>query len=195
VGITSNPDAVLTAYAQSLIRFKARQLSRKPGFSRSDEEDLAQEMRHFLLGRAHRFDPARASVNTFAARVINCCVATILRRRRCQKRAPGYRAQSLEATAVELEGRSVPLRDVLAETDLPNRVSGESEGEAERRELAEAVRQLVAALPPHLREICERLADETLSSVARDLGLSRYEMKKLMASIRERFQAAGMDEF
>ena len=41
-------DAVLTAYARMLINKKARQLCRKPGFSRSDQEDPA-ELR--LVGR------------------------------------------------------------------------------------------------------------------------------------------------
>ena len=84
---SSHHGAVLTTYAQSLIRFKAKQLSRKPGFSRTDEEDVAQELTAYLLSRAHLFDPRRASADTFADRVIRTAKAMLLRDRRRQQHA------------------------------------------------------------------------------------------------------------
>ena len=36
-------EAVFSSYGRSLIRFKARQLTRKPGFGGLDQEDLEQE--------------------------------------------------------------------------------------------------------------------------------------------------------
>ena len=55
-------DFVLTDYARTLIRFKARQLCRLHSFSKSDEEDLQQELWLAVVNQAGKFDPARASI-------------------------------------------------------------------------------------------------------------------------------------
>lgn len=63
------PDAALTPYAKSLIAFKAKQLCRKPGFGRCDEDDLVQDLTLCLLEKGDRYDPSRgASIDTFAIR-------------------------------------------------------------------------------------------------------------------------------
>jgi len=63
-------DRVLTEYAESSIRVKARQLTRRPEFNRSDREDLEQELWLALLSQAGQYDPKRASLHTFIDRVV-----------------------------------------------------------------------------------------------------------------------------
>jgi len=184
-------DAVLTAYAQSLIRVKARQLSRKRGFSRSDEDDVAQELTAYLLARAHRFDPDRASVSTFADRVIRSAIATLLRDRRRQKRAVGFTVQSLEGTSVAQDRGSASLRDTLGLPDRGRR-TGTANDEESRAETVTAVVEALRSLRPDLQDVCRRLSDGTIASVARDLGLSRHRVGIIVGEIRRHFEAAGL---
>ena len=74
-------NVLFTKYAQSCVRFKARQLSRRSEFRRCDEDDLRQELWLLLLREAHRFDPRRASLNTFVDRVLQTAAGMIVRGR------------------------------------------------------------------------------------------------------------------
>ena len=47
-------------YAVRIIKYKARQLVGRVGFTESDREDLEQEMILDLLQRLPKYDPARA---------------------------------------------------------------------------------------------------------------------------------------
>ncbi len=192
MGHASARDAVLTAYAQSLIRFKARQLTRGLGFSRSDEDDMAQELTAQLLARADLFDPSRASASTFADRVVRSAIATLLRDRRRQKRAAGFTARSLEQTSVAQDHESVSLRDTLELADLARR-TGASDDPEGRAETIAAVVEAVLSLPPDLQDVCQLLMDGPAASVARQLGISRHELGSVIARIRKHFESAGLE--
>src|SRR5690606_18928212 len=96
---------ILTEYAQNLIEFKARQLSRRWDFSQSDREEIQQELWLAVVDQAERFDSERASLDTFIDRVVNTAVRGILRNRERQKRANGFQAVSLDAVYQD-DGRS-----------------------------------------------------------------------------------------
>jgi len=185
-------DAVLTAYAEFVIKHKACQLARRADFSRSDEEDLAQDMRLHLLRRAHRFDPTRSSYTTFVARVIDSWIATMLRDRRRRKRAAGLEAQSLEGTRVVDDGASASLRDVLHSEQVLGRTAIGPDDEAARRELIAVVARIVGSMPPPLPDICMRLSHQSHAAIRRELGLSRRQFDGAMARIRKSFGDTGL---
>src|SRR4051812_1985208 len=88
--------APVSAYARNLIQRKARQISRRAGFSRSDVQDIEQDLTLALLRKLPQFDPRRgASPDTFADRVIISAVKMMLRDAGRQKRAAGRHARSL----------------------------------------------------------------------------------------------------
>ena len=186
-------NALLTAYAQSLIKFKARQLSRKPGFSRSDEEDVSQELTAHLLTQAGLYDPKRGSANTFADRVIKSAIAMLLRDRRRQKRAAGFTAQSLEQTYVRQDQGIASLRDVLGLADLYRR-TGAGDDDERRAETVAAVIEAFQSLPPDLQDLCRRLIDGTAASAARELGISRRQFRNAIERVRHHFEASGLED-
>ena len=186
--------AVLTGYAQSVIRFKARQLSTKAGFSQTDEDDITQELTLYLLERAHLFDPNRASANTFAERVIRSKVAMQLRDRRRKKRAAGFTAQSLERTRALSDEDSGFLRDMLTEGDLYRRL-GTAASDQNQVELTAAVEEALSSLPAEDREICRQIIEGTMTSIARDLGVSRRQIRNAIARIRRHFEAASLGDY
>ena len=56
------------AFASRLIRQKAQQLVRHPGFSKSECPDIEQELAMELVQKHCCFDPERARETTFIAR-------------------------------------------------------------------------------------------------------------------------------
>lgn len=190
------PHEVYTDYARTLIQVKARQLIHKPGFSRSDRADIEQELTLHLLSQAKQFDPARGSVNTFVDRVVNSSARMLMRGRSRLKRAPapGATLQSL-AVMVEVPGEPpTPLWQALLPEDLERRTGATSVSPAVIAENAEAVAHAMRSLSPEQQEICRRLMDGTVTSVARDLGVSRRKLRAALVAIREQLERAGFGE-
>lgn len=185
-------DFVLTDYARKLIKFKARQLCRRRSFSKSDENDLQQELWLAIVNQAGKFDPARASLDTFIDRVVNTAVAMILRDRRRQKRATGFQV-SLDAAPTDGNCRE-PLLARVSEDDLARRVGVQRTDEVERRETNEAVQSALANMPDEVSDTCRRVMGGTVSSAARELEESRRQVRNSLASARPFFEEAGVDE-
>lgn len=183
----SAPDAVLNAYAQTLIKYKAKQLSRKSGFRSSEEEDLVQELTMALIEKSHLFDPTRGAASTFADRVIRTAIAMLIRDRRRLKRAAGFTAQSLEQPT-SCDADTASLRDSLPATgsSAPQMVEG--------NDFISAVRSAVQLLPPDLKEIATRLKINPISAVARDMGISRRQLGNAIERIRKHFESKGLND-
>ena len=107
-------------YAAGLIRFKARQLVGQAGFTASDREDIEQELILDLLRRLPKYNPKRAQLNTFIARVVEHRVATLIEAQKAGIR--DYRRCRCSLNDVETEkvvlprfggGSPGPLRDRL----------------------------------------------------------------------------------
>lgn len=97
-------DVVSHPFTAELIRQKARKLCRKPGFSRSDEEDLSQGMFLYVWERSRLFDPKRGTIQAFVITAVTSWEGMELRRRRAKKRRGGLHALSLESTMVACDG-------------------------------------------------------------------------------------------
>ena len=181
----------LDCHAESLVRFKARQLSRRADFGRADEEDLRQELWLYLLSQLHRFDPARGSHRTFVNQVVNSGVATILRSRHRQKRAMGRAMLSLESTTVEAGGEPLPASEAVSPDDMQRRVGSNPRTDAELYEDAEAVNAALALMPPQLRRVARHLMSGVHASVACECGLTRRQVRIAKQRIRELLERAG----
>jgi FixJ family two-component response regulator len=64
----------------------------------------------------------------------------------------------------------------------------------ERAELESDTQRVLAELPPHLQEIASRLVNATEAAIARDLGISRRQVRNAVETIRAHFQKAGLTE-
>lgn len=187
-------DALLTAYARSLVQFKSRLLCRKPGFSRSDQPDLEQDLLTVLVEQAARYDAGRgASPDTFADRVVDSAAKMILRSRRRPKRAAGFASKSLDTGTVEVQGKHVPISEVLGSKE--RRTDNSPASPADVADLREAVRHALSGLPPFTVEVAHRLQDgAAVAAIARHMGVSRRQVSKAMAELHERFEEAGLDD-
>jgi RNA polymerase sigma-70 factor (ECF subfamily) len=184
---------VVTEYARTLIRVKAKQIIRRPGFSRSDQDDVEQDLVLQLLNQAQHFDPARGSLNTFIARVVTSGVAMLVRERGRIKRCPANVAiQSLEVKLEQPDGPPAPLWATISHADLERRTGSAPLSDAERYELVEGVASVMASLPPELQKVCKSLMERNRAETEAELGMSRRGYEGAMDRIRQHFAQSGL---
>jgi DNA-directed RNA polymerase specialized sigma24 family protein len=190
----SRPDEIVTEYARTLIRVKAKQLVRRPDFSRSDQDDVEQDLVLHLLSQAEHFDPARGSLNTFISRVVDSAVAMLVRGRGRIKRGPvsGVKIQSLELKVEQADGPPAPLWKTISIADLERRAGGASLSDAELYELVEGVASVIALMSPELRDVCRSLLERNRTETECELGLSRRGYETAMEQIRQHFARGGL---
>jgi hypothetical protein len=118
----------------------------------------------------------------------------ILRDRRRLKRNAGSGVRSLDRDEVGHERNRKPilLREVVDEDDLRRRHGGCGRSDEETRSLALDASSLVASLPPELQDTAMRLAHGSEAAVARELGVSRRQIRNAVAAIRKHFESAGL---
>lgn len=66
---------------------------------------------------------------------------------------------------------------------------------AERHEMKSDVDDLIASLPDELADVCRRLKHDSVSGVARDLGMSRTKLAEWIQRVRQRFEKGEMREY
>ena len=185
---------VLNDYARTLIRVKAKQIVRRPGFCRSDQEDVEQDLVLHLLSQADHFDPARGSLNTFVARVVDSAVAMLVRERGRIKRQPedDTEVESLATLVDQPGGPPAPLWALISIADLERRTGVDSLSDSELFELVEGVTGAMASLPPELQSVCRSLSHLNRAETEREMKMSRRKLEAALEAIREHFTQAGL---
>lgn len=180
-------------YARTSIRVKAKQLSRRKDFGSSCREDIEQDLWLHLLGQAARFDGDRSSLNTFIDRVVNSAAASLVRSREREMRADGFHAQSLDSIADDSSCKKRTLRSSLSPEDGARRKGRTPLSDIDQLEQLEALDSALASMPPEMRDMCEQLmAGTTPTTLARQFGISRRQMRRRLEEARAYFEAAGL---
>jgi DNA-directed RNA polymerase specialized sigma24 family protein len=179
-------DVVSHPFTSELIRRKASQLCRRSDFSRSDEEDLRQDMLTYLWTKARLFDAARGNIEAFVTTAIGSWVGMELRRRRAGKRRDGYRAISLEGTLVECDGELDSLADMVGDEDGRRRSGLEVKTLLDEIDIREAFNAVSAALSARERSLLRDVIDHGVAGAARLRRVSRRQIDRALAAIRER---------
>jgi len=182
-------------YAVQLIKYKARQLIGRVGFTESDREDLEQEMILDLLRRLPKFDPKRAGRNTFIARIVEHKVATIIEAQKAGMRDYRLCSCSLNDRLEDEEGRSIERMETIDQEDYLRRTGKLSRPMSELRNLSIDLRSAVQTLPPELRELCKRLQTESVTEISRDTGIPRGTIYESIKKLRAIFEDAGLKDY
>lgn len=184
--LVSDPNS----YAAQLIRFKARQLSMQPGFRRDERDLLEHRLRDGLLRQIGNFNPARACFNTFAAMVTNTGAGILVRERRRKKRVWDDRTQSLDADARKpgrVERRSASISDA----DGDRRRGKVSRNATAEWVDAEAFQLAWDAIPEKIRNVLRLVMGGSISSAARQLGVSRRQVRKVLKRAKPYLVSVG----
>jgi len=172
-------------YARWLVARKARQLLGKAGLTRSDRQDIEQELILHLLERWESYDPERGSARTFVARVVENEAARLLRDRRRLKRGCLRVTCSLNEMIPDDEDGTVERVATMPAEDVADEVNDLA------LDLADALEDLPAAL----RSLCERLKMQTVSEASRATGIPRWKLYEAIRELRLLLAEAGIDDY
>ena len=180
-------------FTTTFIRIKARQLCSRTDFSLTDDQDLRQEMRLYLIEKAHLFDPERGNMEAFVTQCINSWVGMQLRYRDRSKRSEEYKAVSLERTEVPNDdGELTMLGDLLLEEDGDRRNQTYSLSAIEDFELRDAMEFVLKNLKPRDRKLLKYVAEHGPSGAPQAVGLTRGQVNESLARIREIMEKSGL---
>jgi len=176
----------INEYAARLVRYKARQLCRKPGFSRSDRDDLEQSLLLDLLKRLPDFDPRRAQLNTFIDRIVNRKVASILRHHKAEKRSRDREECSLNEPVLDVDARVVDRHQTTPEA---------TKDSFRWRDMHQDIALVLQRLPEVVQLIALGLAHGSVASIAREHGMSRGTVNKHIESLRRACEDADLRDY
>lgn len=182
-------------YAVRLIRYKARELAGRFGWSRSDQDDIEQELLLDLQKRLPKFDPDRAQMNTFISRLVDHKVASMIEAQKAAVRDYRKTRASLNSTLLDGEGSAVEFGATIPEQETQRRKGTPALGPAERRDLRIDLRRTLASLPPHLSDLAQRLVRSSPTEISRTTGTPRTTLLKRIQKIREHFERAGLAQY
>ncbi len=171
-----------------VIRIKARRLVGVAGVLPADIPDIEQEFVIKVRQALARFDAARASLRTFATRVVDNQAATLIAARKAAVRNFEKEAGSLDE--LDQEPADTP-RFLGARTSLA-KLLPKARRDDEVIALRADLDRVVATLPPEDRELCERLKTSTVSDISQETGVPRGTIYERITRIRDRFQRAGL---
>jgi RNA polymerase sigma factor (sigma-70 family) len=176
------------SYISRLIRRKARSICRHPGFSISDVEDIAHDLWVHLLKRQNRFDPSRGiKFETFANRIIEHHVCSMLRARKAQKRDPLREEFSLYDEVPGFEDEVCLRYATIADRSAPV---------PHRNDLAHDVQLLIERLGDMDSAVAMGLLGGlSVRRFARQLGISRRQVNRAIERIRELAELLDIDGY
>jgi RNA polymerase sigma-70 factor, ECF subfamily len=196
VGPLSCEDGVPTIdqFTIHLIRRKACQLIRYSGFSRSDREDIEQELRLKLVKQLARYTPQRGHRHAFVKAVVERHVASLLRDRRATKR-DHRRICSLHVLVDIGDDEKIELAQSIGQRELNAQRHRHPRSDEELAQLTQDMAEVIAKLPDELRNLAERLKTQTRSEIARDTGIPRTSRNESIRRLRRRFENTGLKNY
>jgi len=178
--LSTDSSNLLDDYVLERVRFQARRLAARFGLPDDRREDFEQDLIVELLKAAGRFDPAGgAAWHTYACRVLDLAIKK-LSQLECRRRRR-------EA------GR--PLRFTESPDGCPSAVNNpahEAQDDIIALETKLDIEQVLAAMPPRLRAVCELLKTHTPAEAAAVVGIHRSSIYRTIAQVRARFEKAGL---
>lgn len=192
---TSRQNEPLTPYLTALIEVKARQLVGKAGYTPDDIKDIEQDLTQDLLERLPKFDPAKASINTFADRVVGRRICNLTRDRQADMRDWRREAFSLDEE-IETDEGSTARHEFFSQDKVDLRTGRYDRSATERANLQMDMEAVLASLTPELRQVADMLRTQSVAEVARELGIPRGTFRDIyLARLREVFAANRLNEY
>jgi RNA polymerase sigma factor (sigma-70 family) len=181
-------------FTKQIILRKARRLAGRAGFAPQDVEDLKQELTLRFFQRHPGLEPGDPRHHAFVTAVVHQCVANILRDHHAQKRAV-REVGSLDAPVDAGEGDAVPSARTVSRRERDARLGVRPRDESDLAEARLDVAEVLAGLPPDLRDLAERLKGQSIAEVADDLGVARTSLYQSIRRLRCRFEKAGLKDY
>ena len=191
----TNPFGGLDDYAVNLIRYKTRRLIGQAGYTRSDREDIEQDLSLHLRQQLPKHDPRKGTLKTYINAVLDNKIRTMVSARLTSQYDFRQHDCSLdepvEADTGDMVSRAeaIDAEEYLMATGRLNRRT------LDAVELRIDVRCAVSMLPADLQNLCARLQERTIVDIAREDGVSRQKIDELRRRIAFLFLEHGLDQY
>ncbi|MHB1463357.1 MAG: hypothetical protein ACYC1M_18875 [Armatimonadota bacterium] len=185
----------LDSYCVSLIHLKACRLIGNYGYTKSDKDDIEQELALHLRHSLPRYNPALGTLKTFVNCVLGNKIRSMIREHVTYLYDSRMNGPSLSDPVAQESGERLNRVDIIDSDDYLIRMGKISRRECELIELRIDVERVVSRLPANLQELCEQLGRQSIAEVSRDTGWSRgkiYDMKQVLL---DAFIEGGLDEW
>jgi len=185
----------LDDYCINLIRYKTRRLIGQVGYTRSDQEDIEQDLSLHLRQQLPKHDHRKGTLKTFVNTVLDNKIRTMVSARLTSQydfRQHDYSLdEMIEADTGDMVSRAeaINAEEYLIHTGRLDRPV------IERLELRIDVRCAVSLLPTDLQKLCARLQEQTIVDIAHEDGVSRHKIDELRRRIGLVFLEHGLDEY
>ncbi len=175
------------AYVSNLIRRKARAICRESRSLGFDVEDIEQDLWTHLVEHEARFDSGRACFETFADRVIENKVKSILRHLGAQKRDARREEFSLDDVV-----QGFDVEPGARHETIPSRTSMTPDCQ----DVTEDLKTLLSQLHATERAIVKALHQGTPKRCIRQqLGMSRRQFDRRLTHIRDAARSLGLSDY
>ncbi len=182
-------------FIRSIIQRKIRQIIDTSSFANHDREDLEQEIYIRVAKSVEQFDEKVGHLYPFICTIVQRHLANLVRNRGRSKRGPS-RIGSLSLMVTLPDGGSTELSQLIGEDDRNRRLGRESRlSEQDLMDLQIDLAEEIAKLPEQWRHLLERRQTQSMSEIARDLGVPRTTLNDWMRHIRSRFEEVGLDKY
>jgi RNA polymerase sigma factor (sigma-70 family) len=186
----------INEYAESAIRVKARQLVGTAGFTTSDVADIEQELRVELLLRLPKFDPQKATYNTFVTRIVEGKAAKLVRHRMRELRDYRRNCCSLDDVVEDGDGCFVARAETMDRDETDIRTDKRARTREEQAQLQTDVAFALETLPDDLRAVAECVMESaTLAEATKKLGMPRMTLYGALERLRRQFEDAGVGDY
>lgn len=181
----------IDSFTRGYVRKRALQLVGSHGFRESDREEIEQRLFLKLAKRLHKADPHDPKWKAYVATTVSHCIASMIRDNRAEKR-DHRKSCSIYAVVGTDEDGPIELSDTIGPREANARLGTTPRSDAALAELGMDVADVMARLPDELRDLCVRLQRDSVSQIARDMGVPRTTVSTAVARLRDYFEKAGM---
>lgn len=191
----TNPFEGLDDYAVNLIRYKTRRLIGQAGYTRSDREDIEQDLSLHLRLRLPKHNPRKGTLKTFINTVLDNKIRTMVSARTTSQFDFRQHDYSLDETIRTEIGETVSRSEAIDGEEYLMATGRVNRRTLDALELRIDVQCAVSMLPADLQNLCARLQEQTIVDIAREDGVSRHKIDELRRRIALLFLEHGLDEY
>lgn len=184
----------LGRFEYGIVKRKVKQIIGRAGYTRQDKEDLEQELLTRLLQGLKSFDPDVAHRKSFVTAIVERSVASIIRDAEAQKR-DHRRIGSLQLLVEVTEEGPTELAETISDREYNGRRCRDPRSDEDLAQLVTDLADVIDSLPDELRDLAERMKTQSISAIAREIGVPRTTLNDTVRRLRQRFEAAGLRDY
>lgn len=181
-------------FTEGYVRKSARRLAGRYGFKRQDRDEIEQQLYLKLARHLHAADADDPRWKAFVAQVVRRCIANMIRDNVAGKRDHRRVSSIHDGGGDKGEGR-VELADTIDSQCNGCRAAGKRNPQ-DLADLKLDVATCMADISDErLREFAERLKHDSISQVARDMGIPRTTLNTWIGKLRCRFEDRSLRDY